>query len=69
MAISLFVLLMCSLAVDGVTGRISPRIRMGIPDRATANVPLRGSDEVDSDVAFTLCGDKGNHCAAFGHSV
>lgn len=69
MAISLFVLLACSLAVDGVIGKTPPQTRMGIPNPFTTNALFRGSDEFKSDVAFTLCGDTRNHCAEFGHPV
>ena len=67
MVISLFVLLVCSLAVDGLTSKLPQQTRMCILNSVT--VPLSGSDEVKSDAAFTLCGDKQNHCAAFGHPV
>lgn len=62
MVISLFVLLVCSLAVDGQLSKIPQQTQ-------TCNVPFRGLDEANSDVAFTLCWDKQNHCAAFGYPV
>ena len=68
-AISLFVLLVCSLAVEVVIGKSPPQTRTGIPNPFTTNALFRGSDEFKSDVASTLCGDTRNHCAAFGHPV
>lgn len=65
----LFVLLVCSLAVDGLTRKIPPQARMCIPNFFTTNVPFCGSDEVKSDAVLTLCGHKQNHCATFGHTV
>ena len=69
MAISLFVLLMCGLAVDRLTSKFPPQKQTWIINPFTTDVPFRLSDEVKSDVAFTLCGDKQNDCAAFGHPV
>lgn len=68
MVISPFVLLVCSLAVDGLSRKIPPQARMCIPNFFTTNVPFRGSDEVKSDAVLTLCGHKQNHCATFGHT-
>lgn len=58
--ISIFVLLTCSLAVDGLTRKILPQTRTCIPNSFTTDVPLRGSDKDKSGVAITLYGEKQN---------
>lgn len=67
MVILLFVWLVCSLVVDGLTSQIPPQTRTCVPSWFTTDVPFHGMDEMKSDVAFTPSGDKRNHCAAFGH--
>lgn len=62
MVISLFVLLVCSLAMAALSSNIHQQTPTGF-------VPFHGLDEVKPDVAVTLCGNKQNHCAAFGHPV
>lgn len=69
MLISPFVLLMCGLVAEELISKMPPQPRMCIPTSFTADMPFLGSDKVQSDLAFTLCGDKQNHCAAFGHPV
>ncbi|KAM0797420.1 hypothetical protein BDR22DRAFT_892275 [Usnea florida] len=65
MLISLFVLLICGLVGGGLT---SPQRRqIFAPISSTADMPLRGSDNVESVVAFPICEDKQNSCAAFDH--
>ena len=69
MAILPFVLLVCNLAVDRLTSKIPPHTHTCIPNPFTAEVACHGSDEIKYGVAFTLCGNKQSHCAAFGHPV
>ena len=69
MVISLFVLFVCSLAVDGLNSKFPPQTQRFVPHSFTTDMAFRGSNKVKSDVAITLCGDNENHCAAFGHPV
>lgn len=54
MVISLFVLLVCSLAVDGLSSKNPQQKRTCILDSVTATAPFPGSDEAKSNVPFTL---------------
>ena len=69
MVILLSVLLVCNLAVDGLASEIPRQTRTCISSSVTTDTPFRGSDEIESNLAFTPCADEKNHCAAFGHPV
>ena len=69
MVISLFVLLVCSLAVDGLTGKDVLQISKPVLHRLTTDKLFRGLDEITSDVAVTLHGDEQYPCIVIDHPV
>ena len=66
-AISLSVLLVCSLAADRLIGEVLPQERTCIPNTVTISMPFLGSDELNG--AVTLNGDNQNLYAAFVNLV
>ena len=69
MGISLFVWLVCSLAVDGLISKVPLQTRTCVLDSFTTDKLFRGLDEIKSDVNSTLCGYEHKNCAVFGHPV
>ena len=67
MAISLSVLLVCSLAADRLISEILPQERTCIPNTVTIDMPFLVSGEFDG--AVTLNGDNQNLHAAFVNLV
>ena len=67
MAISLSVLLVCSLAADRLISEVLPQERTCIPNTVTIDMPFLGPGEFD--VSVTLNGDIHNLYAAFVNLV